>query len=109
MAMANVLPLRRRGAAARIPERLDDLRGPALGVVVLPVHLTWHGLREFDVADSAGRLLLYTIVLSKGKRNDIARFLHPELLREDWPQLRGQLSPRVRETCARRFGLALTD
>jgi hypothetical protein len=109
MAMANVLPLRRRGAAARIPERLDDLRGPSLGVVVLPVHLTWHDLREFDVADDVGRLLLYTIVLSKGKRGEIARFLHPDLLRRDWPQLRAQLSPRVRETCARRFGLSLSD
>jgi hypothetical protein len=108
MPMASVLPLLRRGTAARIPERLDDLRGPALGVVVLPVHLTWHGLREFDVADAAGRLLLYTIVLSQGKRNDIARFLHPDLLRQDWPQLRNQISPRVRETCARRFGLAPT-
>jgi hypothetical protein len=106
--MANVLPLRWRGTAARIPERLDELRGPALGVVVLPVHLTWHGLREFDVADTAGRLLLYTIVLSQGNRNDIARFLHPDLLRQDWPKLQSQISPRVRETCVRRFGLART-
>jgi hypothetical protein len=109
MPKASVLPLLRRGAAARIPERLGDLRGPSLGVVVLPVHLTWHGLREFDVADAAGRLLLYTIVLSQGKRNDIARFLHPDLLRQDWPQLRKQISPRVMETCARRFGLTATD
>ena len=107
MPIANVLPLRWRGAGARIPERLGDLRGPALGVVVLPVHLTWHGLREFDVADAAERLLLYTIVLSQGTRKDIARFLHPDLLRQDWPQLRAQISPRVRETCARRFTLPL--
>jgi hypothetical protein len=103
--MANVLPARWRSPAARIPARLDDLRGPALGVVVLPVHLTWHGLREFDIADTAGRLLLYTIVLSQGNRNDIARFLHPDLLRQDWPKLQSQISPRVRATCARRFGL----
>jgi hypothetical protein len=106
--MASVLPLRRRAAAARIPERLDELRGPSLGVVVLPVHLTWHGLREFDISDPAGRLLLYTIVLSKGKRKDVARFLHPDLLREDWPRLRTQISPLVRDTCARRLGLPLT-
>jgi hypothetical protein len=108
MAMANVLPLRRRAAAARIPERLDDLRGPTLGVVVLPVHLTWHGLREFDVADATGRLLLYTIVLSQGTRADVVRFLHPALFREDWPQLRTQIAPRVRDICARRFGLAIS-
>ena len=34
----------------------------------LPVHLTWHGLREFDVALEKPRLLLYSIVLSQGRR-----------------------------------------
>ncbi len=105
MPLGKVLP-RRRGIAARIPERLDDLRGPARGTVVLPVHLTWHGLREFDVSEAGGRLRLYTIVLSQGSRNDIARFLHPGLLRQDWPQLRGLVAPGVRDACARRFGLA---
>ncbi len=106
MPLADVLP-RRRGLAARIPERLDELRGPARGIVVLPVHLTWYGLREFDVAEAASRLRLYTIVLSQGRRNDIARFLHPELLRGDWPQLRGLLTAQVRDACARRLGLAV--
>jgi hypothetical protein len=104
--LADVLP-RRRGLAARIPERLDELRGPARGTVVLPVHLTWYGLREFDVSEAASRLRLYTIVLSQGRRNDIARFLHPELLRQDWPQLRGLLTAQVRDACARRLGLAV--
>src|SRR5436309_11812961 len=108
MALADVLA-RRRGLAARIPERLAELRGPALGVVVLPMHLTWHGLREFDVSDTPSRLRLYTIVLSKGKRTDIARFVHPGLLRRDWPQLRGLVAPEVRDACARRLGLALPD
>src|SRR5215472_7744198 len=91
--------------AARLPDRLDDLHGPAQGVVVLPVHLTWHGLREFDVSDAPSRVRLYTIVLSQGKRNDIARFLHPELLRRDWPQLRGLVTSEVRGACVRRLGL----
>jgi hypothetical protein len=108
MVLASVLA-RRRGTAARIPERLADLRGPAQGTVVLPVHLTWHGLREFDVTDASSRIRLYTIVLSQGNRNDIARFLHPGLLRHDWPQLRGLVTPRVRDACARRLGLALPD
>jgi hypothetical protein len=105
MTLADVLSWR-RGQAARIPERLADLRGPARGVVVLPRHMTWHGLREFDVSEAGGRLRLYTIVLSQGSRNDIARFLHPGLLRQDWPQLRGLVAPGVRDACARRFGLA---
>jgi hypothetical protein len=96
----------RSSLAARIPERLDELCGPALGVVVLPVHLTWHGLREFDVSDTPGRLSLYTIVLSQGKRADIARFVHAGLLCHDWPQLRSLVSAEVRDVCAQRFGLA---
>jgi hypothetical protein len=44
-------------------------------------------------------------VLSQGKRNDIARFLHPGLLRQDWPQLRGLIAPEVRNACARRLAL----
>jgi hypothetical protein len=104
MALADVLS-RRRGQSARIPARLDELRGPAQGVVVLPVHLTWFGLREFDVSDPPSRVSLYTIVLSQGKRNDIARFLHPGLLRQDWPQIRGLVAREVRAACARRLGL----
>jgi hypothetical protein len=103
--MANVIPLRRRGAAARLPDRLDELRGPTVGTVVLPVHLTWHGLREFDVTAEPDRLCLYTIVLSQGKRNDIARFVHPDLLRADWPQLRDLLTVQVRNACVRKLGL----
>ena len=104
MTLADLLS-RRRGQAARIPQRLADLRGPTQGVVVLPRHLTWYGLREFDICDAPSRVALYTIVLSQGTRNDIARFLHPELLRQDWPQLRGLVTREVRNACARRLGL----
>jgi hypothetical protein len=82
--------------AARLPERLDDLHGPWRGVVVLPVHLTWHGLREFDVALEKPRLLLYSIVLSQGRPNDLARFVNPRRLYDDWPQLRRPHTPGVR-------------
>jgi hypothetical protein len=91
--------------AARLPERLDDLHGPWQGVVVLPVHLTWHGLREFDVASERPRLLLYSIVLSQGRRNDLARFVNPRRLRDDWPQLRPLLSGPMRRACERKLGL----
>jgi hypothetical protein len=91
--------------AARLPDRLDDLHGPFRGVVVLPVHLTWHGLREFDVAADRPRLLLYSIVLSQGRRNDLARFVNPRRLRDDWPTLCPLLSGPTRRACERKFGL----
>ena len=92
--------------ARRLPHRLEELRGPARGVIVLPRHLSWPGMREFDVSDTDWRLRLYTIVLSQGKRTDIARFVHAGLLCHDWPQLRSLVTPQVRDACARKFGLA---
>ena len=90
--------------ARRLPERLEDLHGPWQGVVVLPVHLTWHELREFDVARQNPRLLLYSIVISQGRRNDVARFLNAQRLREDWPQLRSLVSARMRRAVERKLG-----
>ncbi len=95
------------GQARRLPDRLEELHGPWQGVVVLPVHLTWHELREFDVARQKPRLLLYSIVISQGRRNDVARFLNAPRLREDWPQLRPRVSVRMRRALERKLGLRL--
>jgi hypothetical protein len=93
------------GQAGRLPDRLEDLHGPWQGIVVLPVHLTWHELREFDVGRRQARLLLYSIVISQGRRNDLARFVNPQRLCDDWPQLRLLVSGKMRRLCERRFGL----
>jgi len=95
--------------ARRLPDRLDDLHGPWQGIVVLPVHLTWHGLREFDVAKEKPRLLLYSIVISQGRPNDLARFVNPRRLRDDWPQLRVMVSRRMRRACERKLGLGRAE
>jgi hypothetical protein len=96
------------GPARQLPDRLEDLHGPWQGVVVLPVHLTWHELREFDVARQKPRLLLYSIVISQGRRNDVARFLTAQRLREDWPQLRPLVSARMRRALERKLGLLMS-
>jgi hypothetical protein len=36
----------------------------------------------------------------------VKRFLNPGLLRQDWPQLRTALDPKLRRWCERRFALA---
>ena len=95
----------RQSHAVRLPQRLEDLRGPSRGVIVLPRHLAFPGMRECDVTDEADRRSMYGIVLTQGQRNDVARFLNPELLRQDWPLLAGLLDPKLRWTCERRFGL----
>ena len=76
------------------------------GVIVLPRHLSWPGMRECDVTDDTTRRNMYGIVLTQGQRNDVARFLNPEMLRSDWAQIRDALDPRLRDYCERRFALA---
>ncbi len=95
----------RFGSAGRLPNRIEDLRGPARGVIMLPRHLSWPGMREFDVSDDRTRRGMYRIVLSQGKRNDVARFLNAELLRRDWPLISASLDPRLRRWCERQFAL----
>ena len=99
----------RAGPRGRLPDRIEDLRGPASGVIVLPRHLSWPGMREFDVTDAAIRRSMYGIVLTQGQRNDVARFLNPSLLRKDWPELRASLDPKLRRWCERRFALPVAS
>jgi hypothetical protein len=107
MVLADVMIFSRwHGLSGKLPDKLEDLRGPRHGIVVLPVHLTWHGLREFDVSEDEPRLVLYSIVLSKGRRNDLARFLNAGRLTEDWPRLGSMLSRQMRKACERRLGLS---
>jgi hypothetical protein len=93
------------GDAGRLPDRLDDLRGPWQGIVVLPVHLSFYGHREFDVAIQNSRLQLYSTLLSQGRQADMVRLVNAQRLSEDWPQLRVLLTRKVRRTCERKLGL----
>jgi hypothetical protein len=93
------------GQDRRFPDQLTDLHGPWEGTVVLPVHLTWYGLREFDVGRTSQRLRMYSIVISQGRRNELVRFLNARRLREDWPELREVISGKVRRAVERRLDL----
>jgi hypothetical protein len=95
----------RTGLAGRLPHRLEELRGPVKGVIVLPRHLAWPGMRECDVTDGSTRRRMYGIVLTQGRRNDVARFLNARLLVQDWPLIRTSLDPKLRRWCERRFPL----
>jgi hypothetical protein len=106
MPLTDRLLPRRPSWGKRLPASLDDLHGPERGIIVLPRHLAPPGLREFDVADDGPRRSLYGIVLTQGRRNDMARFVNARLLRQDWPQLRGSLDPKIRRSCERWLKLA---
>jgi hypothetical protein len=104
MPISDLLP-GRLGSAGRLPGQIDDMRGPAKGVVMLPMHLSWPGLRECDVSDDATRRSMYCVLLSQGKRNDIVRFVNAALLAADWALIAGSLDPRLRRYCERQFSL----
>jgi hypothetical protein len=106
MVIADLVP-RRLALGGRLPKRIEDLRGPVKGVILLPRNLSWPGMRECDVSDDRSRHSLYGMLLAQGHRNDIARFVNGDLLRQDWPLLRKSLEPRLSRRCERRFGLGL--
>jgi hypothetical protein len=95
----------RLSPSGRLPDQIDELRGPIRGVVMLPMHLSWPGMRECDISDEVTRRSMYGMLLSQGKRNDIVRFINPELLAADWPLIADSLDPKLRRLCERVFAL----
>jgi len=96
----------RFGPAGRLPDRIEEMRGPARGVVMVPLYLSWPGLRECDVSDESTRRNMYGMLLSQGKRNDIARFINADLLAADWSLISESLEPKLRRWCERQFAFS---
>jgi hypothetical protein len=70
---------------------------------MLPMHLSWPGMRECDVSDDRTRRSMYGMLLSQGKRTDIVRFVNAELLESDWAQIAESLEPKLRRLCEKQF------
>lgn len=94
---------RRRGPRAvpekfrrRLPESLDELHGPAHGVVELPLHLAWSGMTSYELDKPRQRMGLYRTVLHEGLHDDLPRHLNRDLLLELWPVLRSLVGRTVR-------------
>jgi hypothetical protein len=68
---------------------LADLRGPASGMVELPLHLYWSGLHGwFSLDDPAGRRRVYAIVLREAiSPDDLAAFVDGGALTAVWPDM----------------------
>lgn len=83
------LPSRWAGVGPKLPPSLEQLAGPAGGVVELPVDLAWSGDRSFDLSDSMDRYLYeMTILTAAITRDHYTSWLNAGLLREDWNRLR---------------------
>ncbi|MER7980464.1 hypothetical protein [Streptomyces sp. NPDC095817] len=80
----------------RLPDRLEDLRGPAHGTVDLPLHVAWSGQRSYDVDSPRPRMGLYRTVLAEGQQQDVVDFLNRDLLIAQWPVLRTLISRLIR-------------
>jgi len=85
-----------------VPDTLDELVGPASGVMELPTHLAWSGLRVYDLEDERQLGLLYeTVIRESMDIADVRRYLNAALLRRVW--LRLWLPARVRRAWEQRF------
>jgi hypothetical protein len=96
------LPSRWAGVGAKLPSALDQLAGPADGVVELPLDLAWSGDRRFDLADPVQRYLYHmTVLTSAVTREHYTSWLNASLLCGDWSRLR--LPRPLREIWQARF------
>ncbi|MEU9456639.1 hypothetical protein [Streptomyces sp. NPDC048277] len=95
-AVAEDLALYREKFRRRLPQSLDELHGPAQGVVELPLHIAWSGMTSYDLDKPRQRMGLYRTVLHEGLRDDLPRYLNEDLLLRLWPVLRTLLGRTVR-------------
>lgn len=89
-------PSRWGPASGQLPSSLAELVSPTRGLVDLPLHLAWSGLRTFDLGDEKLLLGMYRIVLAAGLREDYLQFLDGGLLVAHWPRLRKMVGRGVR-------------
>ncbi|WP_331720555.1 hypothetical protein OG851_42160 (plasmid) [Streptomyces sp. NBC_00161] len=87
----------------RLPASLGELTGPSRGVVELPLHVAWSGLRAYDLDRPRQRMSLYRTVLAEGQREDLTALLDRDLLTEQWPVLRTLVSRHIRQVWEERF------
>lgn len=93
---AEDLALYREKFRRRLPESLDELRGPTRGVVDLPLHMAWSGMTSYDLGKPRQRMGLYRTVLHEGLHDDLPRYLDQDLLLQLWPVLRTLVGRTVR-------------
>jgi hypothetical protein len=97
------LELYREKFRRRLPDALEELQGPAEGVVEPPATVVWSGLRAFDLANERQRMSLYRIVLAEGMREDLCALLNRDILLQWWPTLRTLVSSTIRGVWEDRF------
>ncbi|MDN5860260.1 MAG: hypothetical protein L0H84_16750 [Pseudonocardia sp.] len=69
------------------PSSLSALRGPATGVLELPITVHWGPSRAFDLADTGQLRLAYRALVREGTPEVQEELLNEALLRAEWAEL----------------------
>ena len=84
------------------PDRLEDLRGPRSGIIVLPIDVYWGPTPVVNLDSSDGAdVMAYQATIAEGRVVDQIQLLNRDLLIELWPRL--NLPKRVHELWESRF------
>lgn len=72
-----------------IIDDLEELEGPASGVVTLPIELDWSPAPTYDLDQPRRVLTMYATVLREAhSEEELARYLNADILRAVWGELR---------------------
>ena len=86
--MAQPRVLYEDGRPYTVPDSLEELTGPTMGVVELPLRLDWSEQGRYDLSDERQRNLMYERVIRESMRvEDLRTYLHGPTLRRVWSQL----------------------
>jgi hypothetical protein len=83
------------------PGSLSELRGPRVGIMVLPINVYWGPESAVNLDSEGGVVKAYQATLSEGRVIDQEALLNRDLLIEIWPRL--LLPMRVRALWEERF------
>ncbi|MGW2324084.1 transcriptional regulator [Streptomyces sp. NPDC001155] len=100
---SSIAALLRARYKRRLPSSLNELTGPEHGLVELPLHIAWSGLRTLDLDLPRQRMSLYRTVLAEGMRDDLCRFLNRGILLELWPVLHKLISRAIKDVWEEAF------
>lgn len=85
-----------------VPDSLSGLRGPAVGIVELPLRLDWTPRRSYSLSKRSSVRSLYEVVLRSALDvEDVEAYVNRDLLMDVWAELR--IPPRIRSAWEERF------
>ncbi len=69
------------------PTSLNALRGPATGMLELPISVHWGPHRTYDLSDLDDRVFAYQQLVREGTTADQEALLNADLLRQVWGEM----------------------